>query len=257
MSGTNPRRSGYGLVMTISILLRLIRRVIMIIIVGVCILVAFAALRPPPQDLPWTPLRLDLPVGLFTGRKIAALTTQPAACLTLLETSGISFAAAPPRGDAACRVEDAVRVSPGQAMLPLSPASVAPSCPVVAGLIAWQSQVVQAAALRHLDGSVARIEHFGSYSCRRLYGRSTGGWSEHATADAIDISAFVLRDGRRVSVLADWNDTGDKGAFLRAVRDGGCKLFATMLSPDYNAAHADHLHMDQANRGTAGWRTCR
>ena len=41
------------------------------------------------------------------------------------------------------------------------------------------------------------------------------------------------------------------------VRDGACDLFATVLSPDYNAAHADHLHFDQAMRGAMGWRGCR
>ena len=45
--------------------------------------------------------------------------------------------------------------------------------------------------------------------------------------------------------------------FLRRVRDGACGLFATVLSPDYNAAHRDHLHLDQADRGMGGWRSCR
>jgi hypothetical protein len=40
------------------------------------------------------------------------------------------------------------------------------------------------------------------------------------------------------------------------VRDGACRLFATVLSPDYNAAHRDHLHLDEAKRG-AMWRACR
>ncbi len=44
---------------------------------------------------------------------------------------------------------------------------------------------------------------------------------------------------------------------LREVRDGACDLFATVLSPDYNAAHRDHLHLDQAERGEMGWRACR
>ena len=35
------------------------------------------------------------------------------------------------------------------------------------------------------------------------------------------------------------------------------RLFATVLSPDYNAAHRDHLHLDQAARGAWGWRACR
>lgn len=233
------------------------RRIVMLtLLVGVA-LIGFAVLRPPPQDLPWTPLRLDQPVGLFTGPKIARLTRDREACMALLDASGIVFDEAPPRGDGQCSVGDAVRIAPRQSMLSLSPTSVMPSCPVAAGLIAWQTQVVQPAALRLLGSPVARIEHLGSYSCRRLYGRASGGWSEHATADAIDIAGFVLSDGRRVSVLADWADDGEKGAFLRAVRDGGCRVFATVLSPDYNAAHADHLHMDQADRGAMGWRACR
>ncbi|OYY79748.1 MAG: extensin [Sphingomonas sp. 28-62-20] len=238
-------------------MLRWLRRLLLLAIVAGVALVAFAALRPPPQDLPWTPLRLDQPIGLFTGRKIAALTGQRSACLALLRATGIAFEPAPPRGEDRCRVADAVRIDPRQAMLALSPATVRPSCPVAVGLIAWQTEVVQPAAFRLLGEPVARLEHFGSYSCRRLYGRSTGAWSEHATADAIDISGFVLRDGRRVSVRGDWHDSGKKGAFLHAVRDGGCRVFATVLSPDYNAAHADHLHMDQADRGGMGWRACR
>ena len=41
------------------------------------------------------------------------------------------------------------------------------------------------------------------------------------------------------------------------VRDGACRLFSTVLSPGYNAAHADHLHLDQAERGKFGGRLCR
>jgi len=57
-------------------------------------------------------------------------------------------------------------------------------------------------------------------------------------------------------VLGDWNDADDDAAFLREVRSGACELFSTVLSPDYNAAHADHLHFDQAARGAMGWRGC-
>ncbi len=62
------------------------------------------------------------------------------------------------------------------------------------------------------------------------------------------IGTEPLTDGRRISVLKDWDGEGDKAAFLRAVRDGACSGFATVLSPDYNAAHADHFHLDQDDR---------
>jgi hypothetical protein len=73
----------------------------------------------------------------------------------------------------------------------------------------------------------------------------------------VDILGFRLADGTRVSVLRDWPGEGPKAAFLREARDGACKLFATVLSPDYNRAHADHLHFDQAQSGRVGWGLCR
>ena len=103
------------------------------------------------------------------------------------------------------------------------------------------------AASRH--SPVARVEHFGAYSCRRLYGRNEGPWSEHATGNAIDIAAFVLEDGRRIGVAGDWRNDDAEAAFLHSARDAACEVFGTVLSPDYNAAHADHLHFDQAARG--------
>lgn len=167
--------------------------------------------------------------------------------------------ALPPRGQGeSCGYEDAVRFRSGGALqIGYAPADLATSCPVAAGLALWEWHVVQPAALEHFGSRVARVEHYGSYSCRRLYGRSEGAWSEHARANAVDIAGFVLADGTRISVLRDWEREGPRAAFLRDVRDGACDLFATTLSPDYNEAHRDHLHLDQAARGEAGWRGCR
>jgi hypothetical protein len=69
-----------------------------------------------------------------------------------------------------------------------------------------------------LGQPVAAIDHFGSYSCRRLYGREEGAWSEHSTADAFDVAGFGLADGTRISVARDWNGAGVEAAFLRDVR---------------------------------------
>ncbi|WP_373488332.1 extensin family protein [Blastomonas sp.] len=249
-----------------SILIRWARRAIWFVVLTWLAIAAYAWFKPRPQDLPWTELSLHDPVGMFTGRKLAALTQDRDGCLALLAGSGLKHEALATRGEGQCIVPDAVRVSSGQDLLALSPASVAPSCPVMAALLIWQTQSVQPAAQRILGSPVTRIEHFGSYSCRRMYGRSEGAWSEHATANAIDISGFVLADGRRISVQGDWAPTGEdadtdtiseKARFLRAVRDDACDLFSTVLSPEYNAAHHDHFHIDQAERGATSWRTCR
>ena len=95
------------------------------------------------------------------------------------------------------------------------------------------------------------------FRSRRLYGRAEGEFSEHSTANAIDLSGFRLADGTSVSVLGDWRSNGAKARFLRDVRDGACRLFSTALSPDYNEAHADHFHFDQARRGMGGFSLCR
>jgi len=211
-----------------------------------------------PEDVPWTELDLAQPVGAFTGRKLAALAGESGRCRALLGRAGIRFVALPRRGGGQCGYGDAVRFAPGGALsIRYRPADLGTSCPVAAGLALWEWHVVQPAALRRFGTRVTAIEHYGSYSCRRLYGRSEGGWSEHASANAVDIAAFRLADGRRISVADNWKGGGAKALFLRDVRDGACRLFATTLSPDYNAAHRDHLHLDQAKRGAMGWRACR
>jgi hypothetical protein len=226
--------------------------------VAVAALLLFGHARSHPEDLPWTALDLSRPVGAFTGRKLADLVDEGPRCRALLARAGVRFEAAAPVTAGQCGHADAVRFTNGGALaIGYRPQGVATNCAVAAGLALWEWHVVQPAAIAQFGQEVARIEHLGSYSCRRVYGRGEGAWSEHATANAIDIAGFVLDDGTRVSVLRDWEDGGARGRFLDAVRDGACDLFATVLSPDYNAAHRDHLHLDQADRGAFGWRGCR
>ncbi len=222
-------------------------------------LFAYAMLRNRPQDLPWTKLDLSQPVGMFTGRKLAALTDDFPACRAALDKAGVRYTALPARREGeGCGYTDAVRLTKGGARrIGFAPADLGVSCPVAAGLAVWEWEVVQPAAQRIFGQRVAEIEHFGSYNCRRMYNREGASWSEHATADAVDIAAFRLADGTRITLIGDWAGQGKKAQFLRAVRDGGCDLFATVLSPDYNEAHRDHFHFDQAERGAMGWRSCR
>jgi hypothetical protein len=227
-------------------------------IIAATALFLWSVARGRPQDLPWTPLDLGEPIGMFTGRKIAALGNDFAHCRALMDKAGIEYTVLPAITDGQCGYSDGVRFAPGGARrIGFAPARLGVVCPVAAALALWEWHVVQPAAQRHFGARVATIDHLGSYNCRRLYGRSTGDYSQHATADAIDLAGFRLSNGTRISVLKDWSDTGPKASFLREVRDGACDVFATTLSPDYNAAHRDHLHLDQANRGAMGWRACR
>lgn len=234
-------------------------RVVVLALAAMLLLVGSAMLRGRPQDLPWTPLDLAQPVGLFTGRKLAGLRDDTPRCRALLDRAGVRHIALAPLHDGpSCGYDDAVRMRGGGPLtIDWSPSAPGVSCPVAAALALWEWEVVEPAARRHLHAQVVAIEHLGSYNCRRMYGRDHGSWSEHATANAIDIAGFRLSNGRRIGILSDWKGEGDAAAFLREVRDGACGLFATVLSPDYNAAHRDHLHLDQAARGARGWRSCR
>lgn len=92
---------------------------------------------------------------------------------------------------------------------------------------------------------MTRIELAGeTYTCRPIAGRRDRRLSEHAFANAVDIRGFTLEDGRVVTVAQGWRGRREDRAFLRAVRDGACRHFQAVLSPDYNRAHRDHLHFD-------------
>jgi hypothetical protein len=117
-------------------------------------------------------------------------------------------------------------------------------CPVARALTLWVRGPVQASALAVFGSRVTRIESMGTYACRKIIGGNSGQLSEHARANAIDISAFILANGRRVTVETGWQGDADERRFLRDIRDKACRQFQTVLSPDYNAAHYNHLHFD-------------
>ena len=238
--------------------LAIMRTSLILILLAGCGFLLYGYFRSHPEDLPWTPLDLTQPVGAFTGRKLAGLDDY-AGCRALLNRAGVRFTVLPPRtGGAQCGYDDAVRLRTERALaIGYRPQGLATSCRVAAAMALWEWHVVQPAAQRYFGRAVVAIDHLGSYNCRRIGGGGEGAWSEHATANAVDIAAFRLEDGRRISILGDWTGDPAEQAFLRDVRDGACNLFATVLSPDYNAAHRDHLHLDQAARGEMGWRGCR
>lgn len=239
-----------------TILVRVARWLIGLAIVAGLVGLAWGWLRNHPEHNPWAPLRLQDPPGWATKVKLAKLRDDPGECREFLTRSDIDFTVLEPVGEGPCRREDRTRLALDPAGPDLRPRDAAATCAVNAGIAWWLRHGVQPAAESLLGTRVVGIEHLGTASCRRIGGGDTGNWSEHATGNAIDIAAFVLADGRRISVLRDWDGSGSEAAFLRAVRDRGCDVFGTVLSPDYNAAHADHLHLDQAGRGR-GWSFCR
>ena len=215
---------------------------------------ACQVLRQVLRQLPSTPLTMDAPIGWGTRSKLVALGSDKPRCLALLDAAGVRHEVLPPVRQGQCGYEDGVRLERGGALpVAFHPGGLAVACPIAVALTIWQREIVQPAAQRHFGRTVTGIDHYGSFACRRIGGRSTGDFSQHASARAIDISGFRLAGGGRVTVRQDWNGEPARVAFLREVRDGGCRLFSTVLSPEYNPSHADHLHFDHANRGFGGF----
>lgn len=120
-------------------------------------------------------------------------------------------------------------------------------CELAGKFAAWTEYAVKRAARKYLGSDLKRIETMGSYSCRNIAG--SGKLSQHAHANAIDVSGFVLADGRRITVESNWKSGRQEMQFLTAIHDSACKRFGTVLSPDYNAAHRDHFHLDMSGNG--------
>jgi hypothetical protein len=210
----------------------------------------FARHLLPPEWDPRTPLDLTAAPNLLTGWKLTRMGWQPEQCRAAFALSGIAISRIPDRpSEEGCALTDAVRLPAGLRVAPPGPVV---TCPVAAAWALFERQTLQPAARRHFATEVASVRQLGTYACRNVNNASAGRRSQHATANAIDIAGFTLRDGREVSVLRDWEGEDAEAAFLREVRDGACRWFRAVLSPDYNAAHRDHFHFD---RGP--WIACR
>lgn len=197
----------------------------------------------PPQWLPWRTLVVADPPNFWTRHKLSRLTTDAAACREVLAATAVEHEVLTDRVTGEnCGFQDAVLVRrlPGEVTEPFSL-----TCRAAVSLALWERHSLQPAAQRFFGQRVAKVEHFGSYSCRNVYGRPNATRSRHATAEAWDVAGFVLEDGQRIRVIKDWNGTEPAAAFLREVRDGACEFFDGVLSPDYNQAHHDHLHLDR------------
>ncbi|WP_439848392.1 extensin-like domain-containing protein [Pseudomonas fluorescens] len=199
---------------------------------------------------PWAPLDVRASPNLLTRFKLSRLQDDPALCDQVLKTSGlrVSHQADTPV-DVACPLSNILRVQGADAALS---SSFLASCPLAVAFALFERHSLQPAAQAVFGQAVTRVDHLGSFACRTVYNRADGRLSEHASANALDIAGFRLADGRSISVLKDWPGEGDNARFLRQVRDGACEDFNVVLSPDYNAAHRNHFHLDMGR-----WGVCR
>lgn len=179
----------------------------------------------------------------------------PAGCRANLKAAGVRFSAWPLRpsrmtADIVCEAPEGVAITRGRAGVVFQPRARV-NCAFAERLVRFEA-IVQEEARSILASPVKSIRHLGTYNCRRM--AAYPDWvSEHSFANAIDIAAFVLKNGRRVEVERDWVRADQPAAtpaaqFLRRLtrRLYDERVFSVVLTPSYDAHHKNHLHLDGA-----------
>jgi len=142
----------------------------------------------------------------------------------------------------------------GDPVAAVGPVAVKPAatlaCPIVSELDRWFADTVQPSAMRWFGQRVVEIKQISAYSCRGMNGNPHAHISEHAFGNALDIAAFTLADGRRISVKDGWRGLPEEQGFLRDVQSGACAHFSTVLAPGSNVYHYDHIHVDLMRRAS-------
>jgi hypothetical protein len=166
-------------------------------------------------------------------------------CLRALAASGVdfSFAVAPPRRDR-CELRNVVRVRPtGLLRRPLYM-----TCRLARALRRFEQEILQPATARYFRQPVVDLLENGVRNCRPVEGYRAL-LSEHAFANAIDVTGFVLRDGTVIDVGGDRGAGGAHAAFVREVTTRACAVFNTVLGPGFDERHGAHLHFDMGVLG--------
>lgn len=173
-----------------------------------------------------------------------------AQCARALLATGIGFVEQPDRDHGeGCALRDTVRIRSSHTTYNIP---VVATCPLALALEQFEREVLQPSADRHFGQRVKRINHPGTFACRRMNRRSDGPMSEHAQANAIDMRSFVLEDGTTITVKAHWRAGDARSAFLRDIQIGGCEVFNLGLGPESDVYHQDHFHFDMGP-----WKVCR
>lgn len=132
--------------------------------------------------------------------------------------------------------------------IPLS-SSVTTNCEMAGALAEWTADV-DAYAKAAMESPIAELTTGTSYMCRARVGGDEGFTSEHGFANAIDLVGFTFENGESVSVKDNWLPAAaPEGKLLRQSHGAACGIFTTVLGPEANADHEDHLHLDLGCHG--------
>ena len=105
-----------------------------------------------------------------------------------------------------------------------------------------------------LGATVVTLDTGPGYYCRDVDRVSGAKVNPHGKGIAIDVSAVLLADRRRIAVGHEISP--QEALFMQTMRRAGCGWFTTILGPG-DPDHADHFHFDILRHGaTDNYRIC-
>lgn len=208
-----------------------------------------AAPTPGPgrPEAPLVGALIDRPIDAGTRSAVLRESADLGRCVAELTAARVDFSPKADRvdSDSCQQIQAGLLGADMGTVARMSPGRPEMTCRLALAVSVWRRQSLEPAAREILGSDVVQIDHFGAYACRNVNnGVGSTRVSAHAQAAALDVAGVRLRDGRRISLTDDWNGDGPEAQFLRRIRDDACRIFGTVLSPDYNAVHRDHLHLE-------------
>jgi hypothetical protein len=156
-------------------------------------------------------------------------------------------------GPGECGAADAVLLEsvilPDRAKVAVAPPATL-RCEMAETVVGWLREDVAPAALK-LGGPLRGLDNFDSYECRSRNRIPGAMLSEHGRANALDVRALKLGNGKLIGLT----DVNVAKAWREALRGTACSRFATVLGPGSDGYHEEHIHLDLAAR-RGGYKMC-
>src|SRR5262245_16832544 len=229
-----------------------------------------------PRQAQQTPLPpSEVPTAPWSEAEIVA---AKAKCTDLLSTLKLTYEPLPATREGLCGASAPISLKSlgGETKVAINPPAIV-DCPMAAALSKWIENIVQPKAKQLFASPVVKLENVSSYVCRNRYNSPNQPLSEHALANALDVSGFVLASGEHIMVLDNWPKIAPplpvpnpirvsstvglaaavslhrnaRSEFVKQVHDYACGTFETVLGPEANEAHKNHFHLDMKERRSA------
>lgn len=193
----------------------------------------------------------------------AAPSVQPQAateaCLEELKASQVEAetASSPGASSDNCSIAAPVRITSiglhGGAKLDL-PAHPLLDCSFAVVFAGFLRDLVAPLGEAMLGATVVALDTGPGYYCRTVDQVSGAKVNPHGKGIAIDVSAILLADRRRLAVGHEASP--QEALFMQTMRRAGCGWFTTILGPG-DPDHAEHFHFDILRHGaTDNYRIC-